>query len=372
MVGPGVFAVTFTSTRVLPDASVTASYRGARLDQTRAIPFAAVPVPTVMLSVSSTVVAAGCGTVAPVTASVVVRGRDGKPVQGVDVSFSVDGVPLTSVATDAQGLAVAVVGAAGVLRATVVVGGQVVEAVGSPVTLTVSSTGCPAVTMSITQPAAGSVVSTGTPRVSGTSQTGAVVTVREGGAVVCSAVTDALGVWSCAPLVPLVDGSHVLVATAVAGSVSASAQVVLVVDTGTPPTVGVVMPVVRRGDTQTISGSGWYPGESVHVTVHSAPVDVGVVTARADGTLPPVSFKVPSGFAVGVHQVSAVGSVSGTHVAAFQVTAGGGGGSSGGKAVGTGGTVAGGMPWGILLAVAAWAAGLATLAFRRARVRRQH
>jgi len=370
-VSPGVFTVKFTSTTVLPNATATALYQGQILGVgLRPIPFVAPPSTLVAtLSVSSTVIALNCGTTTSATASVAVRDGMGKPVQGVEVTFSLDGSVLQKVTSNVQGLASTTIVSAGVLHATIQVSGSAVDAIGSPVTFTMATARCPAVTVTITQPTAGSVVATGTPRITGTSEPGNVVTVREGSTDLCTAIADSSGIWSCAPATPLADGPHVLVATATHDLFApASAQVALTVETGVPPTVAVVVPTVYRGGTQTIGGSGWYPGESVHLTVQSTPLDLGTVFANADGTLPVTNFKVPAGFEIGTHTVTAVGSVSGIHLATFEVKAssGGGGSSSGTKhVVGTGGSVAGDTPWAVWLAAAAWAAGLIVLASRR-------
>lgn len=68
-----------------------------------------------------------------------------------------------------------------------------------------------------------------------------------------------------------------------------------------------------------LGGGSWVPGESVHITVHSVERDLGTLTADADGVIAPLSFTIPSDFETGLHLVTAVGSVSGTHVTTFTV-----------------------------------------------------
>jgi len=74
------------------------------------------------------------------------------------------------------------------------------------------------------------------------------------------------------------------------------------------------------GQQQSAEGFGFLPGEKVHVTVHSAPLDLGVFTADANGDVP-VSFTVPSDFELGTHTVEFAGVTSGTASATFQVVA---------------------------------------------------
>lgn len=130
-----------------------------------------------------------------------------------------------------------------------------------------------------------------------------------------------------------------------------------------------VQTVVARGANQTITGSGWYPGESVHLTVNSSTLDLGTVTAASDGTLAVTTFVVPADFASGTHTVSAVGSVSGTRQVTFEVTASAGPSASPtgstGISAGTGGSTAPTSAGGLMVAVVALLAGVAVLVLRR-------
>lgn len=54
---------------------------------------------------------------------------------------------------------------------------------------------------------------TPTPPITGTGTPGDTVTVTEGGVVICTAVVDSTGHWSCTPLSPLACGSHTISAT---------------------------------------------------------------------------------------------------------------------------------------------------------------
>lgn len=64
--------------------------------------------------------------------------------------------------------------------------------------------------------------------------------------------------------------------------------------------------------TVVLSGTGWVPGESVNIQLHSDSIDLGTVTAKDDGTLPPLTVQVPTSLAAGTHTITATGSVSGS------------------------------------------------------------
>ncbi|WP_272496288.1 Ig-like domain-containing protein [Nocardioides sp. B-3] len=66
----------------------------------------------------------------------------------------------------------------------------------------------------ITSPAEGSSTADTTPTVTGTAEPGATVTVTEGGVLVCTAVADPSGNWSCTPTTALPVGQHTFTATA--------------------------------------------------------------------------------------------------------------------------------------------------------------
>jgi predicted alpha-1,2-mannosidase len=75
----------------------------------------------------------------------------------------------------------------------------------------------------------------------------------------------------------------------------------------------------RPGDTVTASGTGFAPGETVTVTFHSAPVELGSPTVDRLGALD-FTFAIPAGAEVGEHTVELVGSASAVPVSlAFRV-----------------------------------------------------
>ena len=74
------------------------------------------------------------------------------------------------------------------------------------------------------------------------------------------------------------------------------------------------------GEIQSANGLGFLPDEQVTVTVHSDPIDLGVIKADSQGTVP-VSFTVPADFAIGRHTVEFAGAISGTYSVGFDVVA---------------------------------------------------
>ena len=60
------------------------------------------------------------------------------------------------------------------------------------------------------------------------------------------------------------------------------------------------------GGQLTVSGTGFEPGETVQATLHSTPIDLGTVTADADGAVS-LTFTVPADLEPGLHSVDLVG-----------------------------------------------------------------
>jgi len=128
---------------------------------------------------------------------------------------------------------------------------------------------------------------------------------------------DANGKFKCQPKPPLPDGTPMTVAaTDAAGNASTPIKV----------TVGAAwvkarFAVVHRGEPQSSFGGRWVPGETITVTVQSATLNLGEITAGADGLgLGPV-FVIPSDFAIGTHTITWTGSVSGVQKTTFKVMA---------------------------------------------------
>ena len=164
-------------------------------------------------------------------------------------------------------------------------------------------------------------------------------------------VPDAQGNFSCTPTTPLSANAQIqIVATDKNGTKSAPAiaQLVTLV-------IQFKYPTLSLGETQTVTGSGFAPGEAVHLTVESTPLDVGTQIADSQGVVV-FTFDVPANFETGTHTATFT-SKSGTKAGTFGVT-------SQQSLVSTGGSVTTTVPLGLLVIVIAGAA-LLVVARRR-------
>lgn len=85
------------------------------------------------------------------------------------------------------------------------------------------------------------------------------------------------------------------------------------------PTATLSASTVAPGGTLTVEGTGFTPGEPVVATLHSTPIELGTVTADADGVAT-LAFTVPADLEPGDHRVELVGQRSGVVVSvAFEV-----------------------------------------------------
>jgi hypothetical protein len=91
-------------------------------------------------------------------------------------------------------------------------------------------------------------------------------------------------------------------------------------DAAIGPKTEVGKALVRRGETQTVAGIGFKPGELVTAVMWSEPVEVGQAQASAAGTVA-FSWTIPATAEAGLHRVKLTGEVSGTFEAAFEVLA---------------------------------------------------
>ncbi|WP_290800373.1 LamG-like jellyroll fold domain-containing protein [Herbiconiux sp.] len=87
----------------------------------------------------------------------------------------------------------------------------------------------------------------------------------------------------------------------------------------------------KAGDRLAVSGAGFAEGDTVTLTLHSDPIEVGTATVAADGTFE-TTITIPADTVAGAHRIVATASPSGRSAeAAITVTAaGGGGGTTGG------------------------------------------
>jgi hypothetical protein len=97
----------------------------------------------------------------------------------------------------------------------------------------------------------------------------------------------------------------------VAGNVETSRSfLVTVAGTGAPGSLNVDGPV-RAGESFSVSGSGFAPGERVEFTMFSTPTYLGGVVADQSGTFA-TTLRVPSAVTPGAHVLRAAGATSGT------------------------------------------------------------
>ncbi|WP_153009000.1 LPXTG cell wall anchor domain-containing protein, partial [Microbacterium testaceum] len=76
---------------------------------------------------------------------------------------------------------------------------------------------------------------------------------------------------------------------------------------------------VVPGNQVTVNASGFAPGESVEIWLHSTPVKLLSTTASADGTISK-TVTIPSGTTVGAHKIEVRVATSGSAYAALTVT----------------------------------------------------
>jgi|GEM_PF-1926148 len=157
----------------------------------------------------------------------------------------------------------------------------------------------------ISGPANNSYVLVSRPPISGTAVPGATVNVSVDGVVVCSAMADAAGNWSCVPTTPLSNGSHTVVATATSSTGRtgpASTPVSFNVNTLAPAVPAITGPSDGSTTNQnptTISGTA-EPGSTVNVSVDGNPACTATADANGNWTCTPGSPLAP-----GQHVVTA-------------------------------------------------------------------
>ncbi|WP_426391353.1 Ig-like domain-containing protein [Variovorax sp. R-27] len=162
--------------------------------------------------------------------------------------------------------------------------------------------------------AAGASTDDTTPTLAGSATAGAVVTVKEGAAVLGSTTADANGNWSLA-LPVQGEGAHNYTATAVnAAGKNGAASLALTIDTSAPnvPAIGgasddvgsVQGPLASGGasddTTPTLTGSGATPGDVIQVYDNGGAI--GSTTVKADGSW---SFTPTTPLAEGAHRLTA-------------------------------------------------------------------
>jgi hypothetical protein len=138
-----------------------------------------------------------------------------------------------------------------------------------------------------------------------------VTVTDEDGVELCVAKPDAQGQWSCVPSHVLKPGDKIHV-TAVDEGGNSSTTTVRVLG------ITVVRPSLARGDTQTVHGLYFQPGEKVSAVLPSTRLDLGVATADAQGRVT-FTWVIPGDANFGNHQVALSGDISGPVRGTFQV-----------------------------------------------------
>jgi len=122
------------------------------------------------------------------------------------------------------------------------------------------------------------------------------------------------GRFACRPTTPLAPGDEITVtATDKAGNPSKP-----VVITVTALRIEIVSPVVRHGDTQTVIGYNFNPGEQVSLSFYPDQ-HAGYATANADGIVA-FEFTVPQHLGASTHTAVLTGAQSGPVSGTFTVT----------------------------------------------------
>lgn len=165
-----------------------------------------------------------------------------------------------------------------------------------------------------TAPELGSTIGDNTPEITGTGEPGATVTVVEAGAVICTAVVDPAGDWSCTPSTPLADGHHSLAATQedAAGNVSGESSDLFAVDTVPPAAPEITAPAsgsVLNTTTPVAVGTGEV-GATVTVVEGGSTICTGVVDATGDWTCTPTTPLADGAHTWSARQVDAGGNTS--------------------------------------------------------------
>jgi len=87
------------------------------------------------------------------------------------------------------------------------------------------------------------------------------------------------------------------------------------------PRISLDQAALTLGQTLSISGENWVPGETVRVTMYSTEHLVGTETVNPDGTLPTMKVVIPTDLETGRHTIIAEGSVSDAVEVSFTVLA---------------------------------------------------
>ncbi|MCL2803898.1 MAG: Ig-like domain-containing protein [Micrococcales bacterium] len=150
--------------------------------------------------------------------------------------------------------------------------------------------------------------------INGEGDAGDTITVTDkGGKVLCTAVVDLNGRWSCKLSQKLAEGTMVTItATDPAGNTTDKQWRIGL------PAVALVHPTRYVGEQQVASGINFQPGETVEAEMQSNPLKLGSKVADANGKVT-WTFTIPQGTDLGTHSIVMTGPDSGTVSAQFQV-----------------------------------------------------
>jgi hypothetical protein len=170
----------------------------------------------------------------------------------------------------------------------------------------------------ITNPVDGSAIGLSTEIRGTATNANSQVDVYVDGTKVCETTIQADHTWSCAPM-KLPNGQHVITAQKHSRDGTKFSEI------STPVTVqssdlaiSILHPVRQPGESQTVTGYFFRPGEDVTLVVTSDPLNVGTQTADADGSVT-FTFDVPANFAAGDHTATLTGEDSGSIAGPFVV-----------------------------------------------------
>ncbi|MDP2269917.1 MAG: Ig-like domain-containing protein [Archangium sp.] len=163
----------------------------------------------------------------------------------------------------------------------------------------------------ISTPADMSTVTTRLPTFSGTAEPGSTVRVSVDDALVCTAVANASGAWSCTPMAPLTDGAHRVSAVAkdAAGNLSPVSMTNLFTVSVPAVTVAITLPVndaLTNDATPDLAGTAT-PGSTVTISIDG--LVVGTALADANGRW---TFTPTTALTDGSHVITATAALAGT------------------------------------------------------------
>jgi outer membrane protein OmpA-like peptidoglycan-associated protein len=153
---------------------------------------------------------------------------------------------------------------------------------------------------------------------SGTGESGAVVTVAQGGAVICQSTVSAGGAWSCMQPSPLGDGPHSVAVTQqdAAGNVSVAATASFLIDTHEPAAPTLEAPATPTDDPAvTFRGSGEAGAQVSVIDSYSRLICSAAVNGTGAWSCTPASGVADGDYLLTAFQLTQVGKRSGPSAA---------------------------------------------------------